>query len=419
MHTSFSPPSSLRLSSARKIIRTGAAAAVAIGTTGVLALSSAPATAAPAGCGAPTVTKQFFGRAFDSYVGHSLPVDRYTLSNCHGVQIRIITYGATTQSIVIPGRNGKLANIALGFRTLHEYVTEDSPPQGGGTYFGETIGRYGNRIAKGTFVLDGVRYHLPINNNGNSLHGGTVGFGNHVYKAHAVRTAGSAGVALTIVSPDGDQGYPGRLVLTVTYRLDSSNALSIHYHATTSKDTVFNPTNHSYFNMAGEASGTVYNQEMIINANRYTPTDKTQIPTGRLAPVAGTPFDFRTAHTIGSRINVANRQLLIGQGYDHNWVLNNPSTKPGHLTFAAAAWDPVSGRQIKVFTDQPGVQFYTGNQLLGTLRGKSGRLYRQGDAFCLETQHWPDSPNHPDYPSTVLRPQETFRTSTVYRFTTR
>ena len=420
MHTSFSPPSFPRLSAARtssrKVIRAGAAAAVAFGTTGVLALGSAPAIAAPAACGHPTVTKQFFGRAFDSYVNKKLPVFRYTLSNCHRMQVRIITYGATTQSIVVPGRTGKLANIALGFRTLNDYVTKDSPPQGGGTYFGETIGRYGNRIAKGTFVLDGVRYHLPINNNGNSLHGGTVGFGNHVYRSHIVHTAGSAGVALTIVSPDGDMGYPGRLTLTVTYALNNRNDLAIHYHATTSKDTVFNPTNHSYFNMAGEASGTVYAQEMIINANRYTPTDTTQIPTGRLAPVAGTPFDFRTAHTIGSRINVANRQLLIGQGYDHNWVLNRGGAKPGQLTFAAAAWDPRSGREIRVFTDQPGVQFYSGNFLTGTLVGISNHIYRQGAGFTFETQHYPNSPNQPNFPTTTLRKGHVYNSTTIFAF---
>src|ERR1044071_2228156 len=224
MHTSFSPPSFPRLSSARaparKVLRAGGPGAA----PGALALGPAPASAPPAACH-PTVTKHFFGKAFDSYFNKKLPVFRYTLTSCHGAQVKIITYGATIQSIVVPSRTGRPANVTLGFRTLHDYVTKDSPPQGGGTYFGETIGRHRHRIAQGTFVLDGVRYHLPINNNGNSLHGGTVGFGNHVYKSHAVHTAGSAGVALTIVSHDGDPGAPGRLTLTVTYLLNSRNAL--------------------------------------------------------------------------------------------------------------------------------------------------------------------------------------------------
>jgi aldose 1-epimerase len=388
---------------------------VALGTTGTLALTGIPsAGAAPAACHA-TVSKQFFGKAFDSYAKKKLAVDRYTLTNCHGMQVRILTYGGDTQSIRVPSRSGKMADVILGFRTLKEYVQEDSPPSGG-PYFGELIGRYGNRIAKGTFKLDGKTYHVPINNNGNSLHGGLIGFGNHVWAAHAVHVHGAAGVALTIVSPNGDQGYPGRLKLTVTYLLGNNNALALHYHATTSKPTVINFTNHAYFNMAGEASGTVYHQELVINANRYTPTDKTQIPTGRLAPVAGTPFDFRTAHTIGSRINRDNRQLLIGQGYDHNWVLNRKGLGKHQLGFAARAWDPASGRQITVFTTEPGVQFYSGNFLNGTLVGISHHTYRQSDGFTFETQHFPDSPNHPNFPSTVLNPGHPYNSTTIFAF---
>jgi aldose 1-epimerase len=403
-----------------RALRAGTAAVVTLGTAGMLGLTLAPAATADSAkaCSGPTVTSQPFGKAFDSYVHKSVQVDRYTLTNCHGMQVRILTYGGITQSIRVPGRTGKMADVVLGFKTLKDYVQKDSPPvtANGGPYFGELIGRYGNRIAKGTFTLDGKTYHVPINNNGNSLHGGLVGFGNHVWAAHAVHRSGAAGVALTIVSPNGDQGYPGRLTLTVTYLLTSSNALQLHYHATTSKPTVINFTNHSYFNLAGESSGTVYNQQLIINANKYTPTNKTQIPTGVLAPVAGTPFDFRTAHAIGSRINVANRQLLIAQGYDHNWVLNRKGVKAGQLSFAARAWDPASGRQITVLTDQPGVQFYSANFLNGTLVGISNHIYRQGDGFTFETQHYPNSPNQKNFPSTVLNPGHPFNSTTVFAF---
>jgi aldose 1-epimerase len=403
-----------------RALRVGTAVVVTLGTAGVLGLSLAPAaTAAPAkACSGPTVTKQSFGKAFDSYAKKSLPVDRYTLANCRGMQVRVLSYGGIVQSIRVPGRNGKTADVTLGFKTLRDYIKEDSPPPpaAGGPYFGETIGRYGNRIAKGTFTLDGKTYHLPINNNGNSLHGGFIGFGNHVYSAKTVHSATAAGVALTIVSPNGDQGYPGRLTLTVTFTLGSSNALQIHYHATTNMPTVTNFTNHSYFNLAGESSGDTYRQEVQINANRYTPTNKTQIPTGVLAKVAGTPFDFRSPHTIGSRINVANRQLLIAQGYDHNWVLNRAGLKAGQLSIAARAWDPASGRQLTVLTDQPGVQFYSGNFLTGTLVGISNHIYRQGAGYTFETQHYPDSPNQKNFPSTVLNPGHPFDSTTIFAF---
>jgi aldose 1-epimerase len=406
-----------------RALRVGTAAVVTLGTAGMLGLSLAPAaTAAPAkACSSPTVTSQFFGKAFDTYFHKKLRVNRYTLTNCHGMQVRILSFGGIIQSIRVPSRTGKMADVTLGFKTLRDYIKEDSPapPAAGGPYFGETIGRYGNRIAKGTFKLDGKTYHLPINNNGNSLHGGFIGFGNHVYSSKIVHAAGAAGVALTIVSPNGDQGYPGRLKLTVTFTLNSSNAIRIQYHATTSKPTVINFTNHSYFNLAGESSGDVYQQKMVINANRYTPTDKTQIPTGVLAPVAGTPFDFRTAHTIGSRINVNNRQLLIGQGYDHNWVLNRNGLKAGQLGLAARAWDPASGRQVTVLTDQPGVQFYSGNFLNGTVVGISNHVYRQGAGYTFETQHYPDSPNQKNFPSTVLNPGHPFNSTTIFAFSVR
>ena len=404
--------------------RLAAVVTVGAAAVGVLGVTKAPASSTHACTGAPTVSKEFFGKAFDLYAGTKLPVDRYTLANCAGMSVRIITYGATIQSIDVPGRNGQTADIALGFATLKDYVTKDSPPSGG-PYFGETIGRYGNRIAKGTFHLDGHTYTLPINNGVNSLHGGTVGFGNHVWAATEVKSAGSAGVRMKLVSPNGDDGanvgcsctgYPGQLTVFVTFTLNSASQLKIHYEATTTKDTVLNLTNHTYFNLAGEASGATYSQKIFMNADSYTPTDKTQIPTGQIVPVEGTPFDFTRPHALGAQINVANRQLLIGQGYDHNWVLNNTGPTLGGLRLAATATDPVSGRELTVWTDQPGVQFYSGNFLTGTLVGISGHIYRQSSGYTFETQHFPNSPNQPNFPSTELKPGQVFRSSTIFGF---
>jgi aldose 1-epimerase len=329
----------------------------------------------------------------------------------------------------------------LGFSTLAGYVQNDSPPvtSNGGPYFGESIGRYGNRIADGTFTLDQptgpVTYHLPINNNGNTLHGGLVGFGNHVWSAQEVRGQGSVGVQLTLVSPNGDQGFPGTLKDVVTYTLNNQDQLSLHYAATDesyypddpSKDlnTVINLTNHSYFNLAGESSGATYGQKVYINANSYTPTDSTQIPTGKIVSVKNTPFDFTNpaGTTIGSRINevsandnAGNDQLLIAQGYDDNWVLNNSGPEVSGLHLAATASDPSSGRELSVYTDQPGVQFYSGNFLTGTLVGISGDTYRQSAGYTFETQHFPNSPNQPNFPSTELLAGQTFNSSTVFAF---
>jgi aldose 1-epimerase len=404
-----------------------------VGALGVGAVSAAQTST---NC-SPTVSRQPFGSAFDLYAGRNLPVFRYTLTNCNKMTVQILSYGAVTQSITVPDRHGNLANVLLGFKTLDDYVTMASPrpPNPGGPYFGEIVGRYGNRIAKGTFQLDGHTYTLPINNGVNSLHGGFVGFGNHVWSSKPVTMKGMAGVALTIVSPNGDgganvgcvvngvtcTGYPGTLTLTVTYLLDNESRLFIHYHATVKgAATVLNPTNHAYFNMAGEASGSALGQEVMINADKYTPTDTTQIPTGVEAPVAGTPFDFRTFHTIGSRINENDPQLLIGQGYDHNWVLNSTgshlSTSFGSLVKAAQALDPVSGRELTVWTDQPGVQFYSGNFLTGTVVGISNHVYRQSAGYTFETQHFPNSPNQPNFPSTVLRPGGQFNSTTIFQF---
>jgi aldose 1-epimerase len=426
------------LSSRGSVTRAVLAGVLGVALVGALGFKLAPSTAqAKAGGCQPNVTRQPFGSAFDLYAGHNLPVFRYTLTNCNHMTVQILSYGAITQSITVPDRKGNLADVILGFKTLNDYVTMASPrpPNPGGPYFGEIVGRYGNRIANGTFKLDGHTYTLPINNGVNSLHGGFVGFGNHVWASKPVKVKGAAGVALTLVSPNGDgganvgcvvsgvtcTGYPGTLTLTVTYLLDNSGRLWIHYHATVAgQATVLNPTNHAYFNLAGEASGDTYGQEVQINADRYTPTDSTQIPTGVEAPVAGTPFDFRTFHTIGSRINEDNQQLLIAQGYDHNWVLNKTGprlrTPLGTLIQGAQALDPVSGRKLTVWTDQPGVQFYSGNFLTGTIVGISGHIYRQAAGYTFETQHFPNSPNQPNFPSTVLNPGQQFNSTTIFQF---
>ncbi len=327
------------------------------------------------------------------------------------MQVRILTYGGIVQSISVPDRKGRFQDVSLGLAKLSQYRAE-SP------YFGAIIGRYANRIAKGTFRLDGHTYHLPINDAPNSLHGGTKGFDKRLWAPTPLDRNGTVGLRLTRTSPDGEMGYPGTMQVTVTYTLTNSNGLRIHYQATTSKPTVLNLTNHTYFNLAGEGSGTVYDQRIMINADHYTPIDATLIPTGRVAPVAGTPFDFTTSRAIGSRIRDGVQQIVFAHGYDHNWVLNGTGGH-GTMSLAARAYDPGSGRVLRVLTDQPGVQFYTGNFLDGSIVGLTGKTYRQGDAFTLETQHYPDSPNHPNFPSTVLRPGHTFTSSTLYQFSTR
>jgi aldose 1-epimerase len=417
------------------VARIGAAAVLAAGAVGALAASQASASPATSCATGPTVTRQPFGQTIEPYTGKPTQVFRYTLTNCHGMQARILTFGAITQSIVVPGRDGQKANVVLGFKTLQDYVAFASPPvtANGGPYFGETIGRYGNRIANGTFHLNGTTYHLPINNGVNSLHGGLVGFGNHVWASQKVHTASSAGVQLTLVSPNGDQGYPAQLTVVVTYTLNNAGQLGIHYQAANDSKTlatVVNLTNHSYFNLAGEASpaGSAYRQLVQINADRYTPTDKTLIPLGTEPSVEGTPFDFTSPHTIGSRIDEVSApdhapaqfpQLLIAQGYDHNWVLNQQTratTGPEGLNLCARAWDPASGRKLTVWTDQPGVQFYSGNFLNGTLVGISGHTYRQSAGYTFETQHFPNSPNQPNFPSTVLGPGSTLNSTTIFAF---
>jgi aldose 1-epimerase len=332
-------------------------------------------------------------------------VEEYTLTNASGMEVKIITYGGAIQSLRVPDRNGEMRNIVLGFDNLLDYETR-SP------YFGCITGRYGNRIANARFSIDGKEYRLAANDGTNSLHGGIEGLDNRVWKGKAV----DGGVSLSYLSPDGEEGYPGNLDLTVVYTLTEDNALRIDYRATTDAPTVINLTNHSYFNLAGNGSGTIYDHLVMLNADRYTPVNQNLIPTGELAPVAGTPLDFRMPVKVGARIRSGHPQMVLARGYDHNFVLNR--TDHTTLSFAARVYDPTSGRIMEVLTTEPGIQFYTGNFLDGTRVGSSGGMYRQGDGLCLETQHFPDSPNQPAFPSTALRPGETYQTTTVYRFTT-
>jgi aldose 1-epimerase len=317
--------------------------------------------------------------------------------------------GAGSGHIEVPDRTGRQANIALGFATLDRYVSDNSP------YFGAAIGRYANRIAGGTFALDGRMYHLPINDPPNSLHGGTHGFDKRTWKASPVRERDSAGLELRYVSPGGEMGYPGTLTAQVSYSLTQRNELRIDYRATSDAPTIVNLTNHSYFNLSGEAAGTIDGHELHLDADHYTPVDANLIPTGDIAPVVGTPFDFGSPRAIGQRRQADDEQILFGHGYDHNFVLNRGQGGQARSP-AARVFDPDSGRVLELFTDEPGVQFYSGNLLDGTLVGTGGQAYRQNGGFALETQHFPDSPNHPDFPSTVLGPGQLYQTTTMYRF---
>jgi aldose 1-epimerase len=352
---------------------------------------------------AATVTQAPFGKTPDGTV-----VDIYTLTNAHGMEARIITYGAIVVSLKTPDRSGHLDDVVLGFDTFDDYLTRSR-------FFGAVAGRYANRIGNARFTLDGKTYELAANNGRNALHGGRRGFDKVVWKGERSDRGGDVGVALTYVSADGEEGYPGRLNVTVTYTLTPRDELTVDYRATTDKATPINLTNHSYFNLAGEGRGDILQHLLTIDADRYTPTDETQIPTGEIAPVAGTPFDFRKPTAVGAHIDADHEQIRLGKGYDHNFVFwtENPPTAPRH---AARVVDPSSGRTMDVLTTEPGVQLYTSNNLDGSAVGKSGHPYGKRSALCLETQHFPDSPNHANFPSTILRPGETFRSRTVFAF---
>jgi aldose 1-epimerase len=336
------------------------------------------------------------------------PVTLFTLTNAHGMEVRAMNYGGIIVSLRVPDRKGEFADVVLGHENLEGYTP--NPP-----YFGVIVGRYANRIANGKFTLDGKTYDLPKNDGPNTLHGGTTRtFDRVLWDAEPLK--GKNGVAFTYVSKDGDDGFPGNLKATVTYILNDSNELTIDYEATTDKATPINLSQHSYFNLAGEGTGDILNHEIMINADRFTPVDKFLIPTGELRAVKGTPFDFTTAKKIGADIDGKDEQLTLGHGYDHNFVLNR---KGAGLSLAARVYEPTSGRMMEVSTTQPGVQFYTGNFLDGTVTGKHGHVYKHRYGLCLETQHFPDSPNHPNFPNAILRPGETFREKTVFKFSTK
>lgn len=349
-----------------------------------------------------TVTKAPFGRLPDG-----TPVEIYTLKNANGMEARICTYGGIVVSLTAPDRNGRFADVVLGYDDLDGYVTNNP-------YFGCLVGRYGNRIAKGRFTLDGQTFTLAQNDGENHLHGGVKGFDKVVWKAREVKSELGPAVEFSYVSKDGEEGYPGTLTVKAVYTLTSDNALRLDFTATTDKPTVCNLTHHSYFNLAGE--GDILGHEVMIPADKFTPVDSGLITTGELKPVEGTPFDFRTPTAIGARINADDEQLKFGRGYDHNWVINKPM---GELGLHARVYEPKTGRVMEVFSTEPGLQFYSGNFLDGTITGKGGRVYAHRTGFCMEPQHYPDSPNKPDFPSVTLRPGQTYRNTIIYKFSVR
>jgi aldose 1-epimerase len=347
----------------------------------------------------PQIKKEAFGMTSGGEA-----VELYTLTNANGMEARIMTYGGAVVSLKVPDRAGKFADVVLGHDTLDGYLKR-SP------YFGSIIGRYGNRIGRGQFSLKGKQYTLPKNNGENTLHGGNNGFDKVLWKAKEVKSRSGVGLSLTYLSKDGEEGFPGNLSVTVIYTLTNNNELKINYAATTDKTTVVNLTNHSYFNLAGQ--GDILQHQLMINAKRFTPVDSGLIPTGELRNVQGTPMDFTRSTVIGARIGQQDEQLTLGKGYDHNWALNNNT---GRLALAARVYEPRTGRVMEVSTTEPGLQFYSGNFLDGSITGKGGQVYQQRFGFCLETQHFPDSPNKPRFPSTILRPGQSYRTTTIYRF---
>ena len=341
------------------------------------------------------ITKEAFGMLADS-----VPVSLYTLTNDKGITLKVTNYGGIITSLLVPDKDGNEGDIVLGYDSLSGYLTKTP-------YFGAIVGRYGNRIAKGVFKIDGNEFRLPVNDGPNHLHGGIRGFDKVVWDAKEFKTDSTVGLVLHYLSKDGEQGYPGNLDVTVTYTLNNNNELRFDYLATTDKPTPVNLTQHSYFNLAGD--GDIKGHELLIKASKYTVVDSTLIPTGELRDVKGTPFDFTTAKTIGKDLAATGGNPT---GFDHNFVLDTKGLQEA----AIKVTEPASGRVMEVFTDQPGVQFYSGNFLDGTIKGKGGKVYNQYNGFCLETQHFPDSPNHPAFPNTILRPGEKYQTTTIYRF---
>ena len=374
--------------------------------TKVALLTAGLAVALFSGCATPKdlskITPEPFGKTLDG-----TPVEIYTLRNAMGMTARIMTYGGIVQSLDVPDQKGNFGDVVLGYDTLDGYLT-NSP------YFGSLIGRYGNRIAKGHFTLDGKTHTLAVNNGSNSLHGGIKGFDKVVW--HVVRaeyTAKGAQLELSYTSPDGEEGYPGTLTVTALYTVTPDNGLRLDYTATTDEDTIVNLTQHSYFNLAGH--GDILGHVVWLDADQFTPVDSTLIPMGELRSVEKTPFDFRTPATIGSRVNASDEQIKFGGGIDHNWVVNHPM---GKLGLDARVSDPQSGRVMEVWSTEPGLQFYSGNFLDGTIKGKSGQMYPYRGAIAMEPQHYPDSPNHPNFPSVVLKPGETYHNTIIYKFLT-
>ncbi|MGW7290705.1 aldose epimerase family protein [Streptomyces sp. NPDC054847] len=390
--------------SRRTVLTAAVGAAATAAAAATTPAAAAGTTTAPQGTrGTRDPVRQRFGSLADG-----TGVDLWTLQN-DGIRLRVLSYGGIVQGLEVPDRRGSWVNVSLGFDNLDDYVAK-SP------YFGAVIGRYGNRIAGGRFTLDGTTYRLPANDGPNSLHGGDQGFDKRVWDVEPFRRGADTGLTLRRVSPDGEMGYPGTLTVRVDYILTARGEFRVDYEATTDRVTVVNLTNHTYFNLAGEGSGTVHDHRLRIDATRYTPVDATLIPTGALARVARTPFDFRLGKPIGEDIRQGHEQILLGQGYDHNFVLDKGITAQPRK--AVTVTEPTSGRVMTIATTEPGLQFYSGNFLDGTLKGTSGRVYRQGDGFCLETQHFPDSPNRPEFPTTVLRPGQVYRSSTVHSFGT-
>jgi aldose 1-epimerase len=352
----------------------------------------------------PKITKKSFGRTADGKA-----IEIYTLTNTRGVEAKIITYGGAVVSLTVPDKNGKLGDVVLGYDSVADYEKHTS-------FFGALIGRYGNRIGKAKFALNGKQFTLTANNGENHLHGGPKGYDRVVWAARPSINAAEANLEMTYMSRDGEEGYPGNLNIKVVYTLTEKNELKIVYSATSDKDTVVNLTHHSYFNLAGAGNNSILGHQLILNADRFTPTGSGSIPTGELRSVKGTPFDFTQSKEIGVRIDQADEQLKFGRGYDHNWVLNKTGNE---LSLAAAVYEPISGRVMEVLTTEPGMQFYSGNFLDGAIKGKSGQNYPYRSGFCLEAQHFPDSPNKPQFPSTVLKKGRTYSQTTTYRFSVR